>query len=70
MLWVKSGRLCHLDQCGNDKQGVLTYGTVCLLLNKGHSCYKTKENWREEVQICLRMHCGCHSECSQLGFLD
>ena len=47
---------------GNDKQGfpmkqgVLTHGIVCLLLSKGHSCYK--ENWREEVQVCSWMQCG------------
>jgi hypothetical protein len=47
-------------------QGVLTCGLVCLLLSKRHSYY---ENWREKAQICLGLHCGCHPECSQLGFV-
>lgn len=27
----------------------------------------TEEDWREEAQICLGLHCRCQSQCSQLG---
>ena len=59
---------------GNDeqgfpmKQGVLTHGRVRLLLSKeGAFLLQTKEDWREKAQICVGLHCGCQSECSQLG---
>ncbi|MBZ3878514.1 40S ribosomal protein S6 [Sciurus carolinensis] len=47
---------------GNDKQGfpmkqgVLTHGRVCLLLSKGHSCYRprrTGERKRKSVRGCI-----------------
>ena len=48
------------------KQGVLTHGRVRLLLSKGHSCYRPRRTG-ERKQICTGLHCGCQSECSQLG---
>uniref|UniRef100_A0A8C2QJK5 40S ribosomal protein S6 n=1 Tax=Cricetulus griseus TaxID=10029 RepID=A0A8C2QJK5_CRIGR len=41
---------------GNDKQSILAHGRVCLLLSKGHSCYRprrTGERKRKSVQGCI-----------------
>ena len=49
------------------KQGVLTHGQVCLLLSKGHSCYRprrTGERKSKSVRGCI---VDAQSECSQLG---
>ncbi|EDW53665.1 GM11965 [Drosophila sechellia] len=49
---------------GNDKQGfpmkqgVLTHGRVRLLLQKGHSCYRSTPHWRAQAQVCAWMHRG------------
>uniref|UniRef100_A0ABI7ZEZ8 Small ribosomal subunit protein eS6 n=1 Tax=Felis catus TaxID=9685 RepID=A0ABI7ZEZ8_FELCA len=44
------------------KQGVLTLGYVHLLLTS------TEQGGLEEkMQICSGLHCGCPSQCSQLG---
>ena len=66
--WRMEGYVVQISG-GNDKQGfpmkqgVLTHGRVHLLLSK----LQTKEDWREKVQICTGLPCGCQSECSQLG---
>lgn len=59
---------------GNDKRGfpmkqsVLTCGRVHLLLNKGHSCYRTRRTKGRKHSSVYWMHCACQSECSRLGY--
>ena len=38
------------------KQGVLTHGRVCLLLSKGHSCYRPRRSGERKcksVRVCI-----------------
>ena len=74
MLRVKSGRVRWFESVVGITNKVspwrpmaLTDGRVCVLLSKGHSYHRPRRTGGAKTQICLGLHCGCQSQCSQLG---
>ena len=51
---------------GKDEQGSDSRQSVPAI--KSGAVLLETENWKEKAQVWLRMHCGCQSESSQLGY--
>ncbi|XP_012876287.1 PREDICTED: 40S ribosomal protein S6 isoform X2 [Dipodomys ordii] len=59
--WERQTRFSHEARCFDTWKSSLATEQGAFLL-------QTKKNWREKTQICSGLHCGCQSECSQLGY--